>query len=643
MSGAKRSLATRLALVTLITTAVIFFVAAGAMYFKFRVILLEAAETHSGELAQATANRILANLNELVGAGQATAAAIASNQFQPGSPELEAFMLDVLQSNREIRGAGVSFAPFMALPDQRYFGFTAIQTPAGPMVAHHYTDPALDSYTRDWFQVPALTGRPFWTNPAPATLFDGQRLVTTYSLPVMRDGVFIGVVIIGTELEIFTDLLSQIELYNTGFAFLTSPSGQFVSYPNENWIMRESLFSLAETLNQPALRELGRDMQRLRSGFRPLPTGLLDVPAYIHFVRLPSVDWAVGVIIPEHELFADIHSVLRWVATIGAVGFLVLLLTIIAISRGITRPLQSLVSSAGEIARGNLDEPLPPARINDEVGELTQSLDEMRRSLKDYINDLTATTAAKERIESELKIARNIQMSFLPKRLDLGEAEGLVDLRAKLISAKAVGGDLYDYFMMQSGRHLYFAVGDVSDKGVPAALFMAVTKTLVKGFAETADQPNEILRRVNDELAGNNESGMFVSYLGGILDLDSGQLQLANAGHTPSLIRHADGEIDWLKLPPDLVLGVVDGFEFQLTTMQLAPGDTLMLYTDGVTEAADVGQRFYGEDRLLALFASICTEPARDQVNTVVDDVLAFTGEADQADDITVLVLRYRP
>ena len=643
MTGARRSLATRLALVTLITTAVIFFSAAGAMYFKFRVILLEAAETQSAEVASATANRIAASLNELSGLAHASAYAMASRQLPPGSDELEDFLLAVSSSSANIRGIGVSYEPYQALPDQRYFGISAIQTANGPVIMPHHDDPNMDSYTRDWYQVPALTGKPFWTNPS-ASLFDANRLITTFSVPInSAAGEFIGVTVVDTELSTLTDLVAEIELYNTGFAFLTSSNGQFVSHPNENWIMRESLFSLAETLNQPELRQLGRDMQRLRSGFRPLPPGLLDVPAYIHFVRLPSVDWAVGVIIPEHELFADIHSVLRWVATIGAVGFLVLLLTTIAISRGITRPLLSLVSSAGEIARGNLDQALPPPRINDEVGELTQSLDEMRRSLKDYINDLTATTAAKERIESELKIARNIQMSFLPKRLDLGQAEGLVDLRAKLISAKAVGGDLYDYFIMQSGRHLYFAVGDVSDKGVPAALFMAVTKTLVKGFAETADQPNEILRRVNDELAINNESGMFVSYLGGILDLDSGQLQLANAGHTPSLIRRANGEIDWLKLPPDLVLGVMDGFEFQLNTMQLAPGDTLMLYTDGVTEAADVGQRFYGEDRLLALFSSICTESANEQVKTVVDDVLAFTGEAEQADDITVLVLRYRP
>lgn len=643
MSNAKRSLATRLALVTLLTTATIFFIAASAMYFKFRVILLDSAETQSGELANATANRISASLNELSGLAQASAAAIASNQFPPGSAALEDFLLAVSSSTASIRGIGVSYEPYQALPDQRYFGISAIQTADGPTIMAHYDDPSLDSYTRDWYQIPALTGRSFWTNPS-ASMFDTGRLITTYSVPIKNaSGEFVGVVVVDTELRTLTDLVANIELYNTGFAFLTSPSGQFVSHPNADWIMRESLFSLAETLEQPGLRALGRDMQRQRSGFAPLPAGLLDEPAYIHFVRLPEVEWGLGVIVPEQELFADIGMVLRWVATIAAFGFVILLGTIILISRGITRPLKSLVSSAGEIARGNLDEALPLSTSNDEIGELTDSLDEMRRSLKDYINDLTATTAAKERIESELKIARNIQMSFLPRRLDLAEAADQVDLRAKLISAKAVGGDLYDYFMMQSGRRLYFAVGDVSDKGVPAALFMAVTKTLVKGFAETAERPNEILKRVNDELSINNDSGMFVSYLGGILDLDTGELQLANAGHTPSLIRRADGTIDWLKLPPDLVLGVMDSFEFQLTTMTLAAGDTLLLYTDGVTEAADVGERFYGEDRLLALFTAISDRPAKDQVDTIVDDVLHFTGEADQADDITVLVLRYKP
>ncbi|SIT65652.1 sigma-B regulation protein RsbU (phosphoserine phosphatase) [Ectothiorhodosinus mongolicus] len=637
---ARHSLATRLALVSLLTIATIFFISTGAVYTMIRGILLENAEAQSRELVRATANQILISLNEVAGVGQHMAIHLQIGAYQPD--DLFPMLDETVRGSRIISGANVSYEPFAAFPDRQYFGPFSYQTPEG-IARMNLGGRGYDTFTRDWYQIPALTGRPYWTEPFPSAV-DSNRLIVVYSVPFFdAEGALQGVIALDVELRSLVSIVDDVEIFDTGYAFLLSPTGRLITYPHEEWVMRESIFSLAQTLELPALRELGRQMQRTREAFLPLPTGILDEGARLYYLRLPELEWSLGVVIPERELFASIQRVISAILIIGSAGFLLLLLAIILISRGITRPLKGLVSSAEEIARGNLDRALPTIKTQDEIGDLSRSFDDMRRSLKDYINDLTQTTAAKERIESELKIARNIQMSFLPKRLALEGRQLPVDLHAELLSAKAVGGDLYDFFPMDDGRRLFFAIGDVSDKGVPAALFMAVTKTLVKGFAEQSPNPGEMLYRVNNELCLNNDSGMFVTYLCGVLDLTTGEMEFANAGHNPPLIARANGQHEWLKLPPGLVLGAMDDIEFPVSKVQLGPGDALMLYTDGVTEASNPQQELYGEDALEKLYARIKNHSAKAQVDAVFKAVEAHANGAEQSDDITALVLRYRP
>ncbi|MGM0553496.1 MAG: SpoIIE family protein phosphatase [Pseudomonadota bacterium] len=640
---ARRSLAVKLALVTLLTTGTIFFVSSGTLYYMVRDIMLEHAEEQARELTHATSNRIRASLNEVSGTAQGLASTLSAGHIAPG--DLFPILDDITRESDVVQGTAVTFEPYAADPDQRYFGPFSYETPDG-LARMQLGGDDFDYFTRDWYQIAALTEAGFWTEPFPSAA-DPDRLITTFSQPFYdpdHDGRLHGIVTMDIELPALTDRVDSVEIFDNGFAFLLSPRTRFITYPHRDWIMRESLFSLAETLEEPELRALGRRLQRSDEGFTRVPTALLDEPARLYHARLPESNWVVGVIIPEQELYGDILRVMHWVLIIGAIGFLILLVAIIGISRGITRPLKGLVSSAGEIARGNLDRPMPPIETGDEVGDLARSFNEMRLSLKDYINDLTATTAAKERMESELKIARNIQMSFLPKRLDLSDLDVGIDLAARLIPAKEVGGDLYDFFPLRAHNALFFAVGDVSDKGVPAALFMAVTKTLVKGIAEQdAHDPGQILTRVNNELCLNNENGMFVTYLCGMLDLGTGEVRFANAGHNPPLIRRADGGHEWLKLPPGLVLGAMEDMDYPTHSVTLAPGDSLLLYTDGVTEAADAEQTLYGEERLFDLYTAIATRSAKEQVEAVMQSVEAFADGATQADDITVLALRYCP
>jgi len=280
-------------------------------------------------------------------------------------------------------------------------------------------------------------------------------------------------------------------------------------------------------------------------------------------------------------------------------------------------------------------------KSHDEVGDLSQSFENMRLALKEYVANLAATIAAKERIESELKIAHAIQHNFLPKRFPPFPDRTEMDIHAELRTAREVGGDLYDFFLLDE-HHLFFSIGDVSGKGVPAALFMAVAKTLMKGVAEQHLTPSEVLTKVNRELCVDNEQMMFVTVFCGILDLRTGELQFTNAGHLPPLLLRGANNVSWMELPKGIVLGVSEKASYETRTLMLNPQDTLLLYTDGVTEARNVRQGLYGDDRLCNFAAGRCGASPKELVEGLIAAVQDYAADEEQADDITVLALRYR-
>jgi sigma-B regulation protein RsbU (phosphoserine phosphatase) len=341
----------------------------------------------------------------------------------------------------------------------------------------------------------------------------------------------------------------------------------------------------------------------------------------------------------------DIQQRMRRNLLVPIGGGLVMLaasLTLAALSiRRVVRPLRRLADSAARIATGDLDTEVPQVPARDEVGALSRSFEDMRRALKEYIANLAETTSAKERIESELKIAHTIQMSFLPKRLLPGRAGEAFELEALLEPAKEVGGDLYDYFFVDED-HLFFTVGDVSDKGVPAALFMAVTKTLIKGIASDVIPPSEVLTRVNRELCSENTEAMFVTVFCGTLDLKTGELRYSNAGHNPPLALRQSGVAEWLDVPPGLVLGVDVDSVYETRTGRLRPGETLLVYSDGVTEAMNPKRQLYSDARLKEVAGGCSGKGAAEAVQTVLRSTREFAAGATQSDDITILAVRYK-
>lgn len=341
-----------------------------------------------------------------------------------------------------------------------------------------------------------------------------------------------------------------------------------------------------------------------------------------------------------------------WSAVVAQQGlmFVIFLMTILVayfLVNRISRPLNLLAEHARTLATKDFSIGLNiPAQIDelssrskDEIGNLAGSFVYMERTLQQYVANLRETTAAKERIESELKIAHDIQMSMVPKTFPPFPHRSEFALFATLDPAREVGGDFYDFFFIDED-HLCFAIGDVSGKGVPAALFMAVTKTLLKATAHGKSKPDEVLAHLNDELCRDNTSCMFVTLFNAILNVRTGQLEYSNGGHNLPY-RISNGRVQSLENTKGMVLGALEGASFDRNGVALQPGDSIVLYTDGVTEAMDERQNLFSEHRLEKFLTAVNRHSPEELTRGLVNEVRRFSAGTTQSDDITILVLKF--
>jgi sigma-B regulation protein RsbU (phosphoserine phosphatase) len=347
---------------------------------------------------------------------------------------------------------------------------------------------------------------------------------------------------------------------------------------------------------------------------------------------------AILVALPTDHVQAAIREEARWALAVSAL--VILLGSVIAIfgARTISKPIARLTRMTERIAHGDFTQRIDiPAR--NEIGVLADSFNEMTRRLNESIEHLKETTAAKERVESELKIAHEIQMSMVPKIFPPFPDRSEFDIFATLVPAKEVGGDLYDFFIMDDER-LCFAIGDVSGKGVPASLFMAVTKTLFRATAGNGGTPGEILARLNAEISRDNEPCMFVTLFCGILNFRTGEVEYSNGGHNLPYHVHRGG-VSRVQNVGGRALGLIEESPYASGRIVLAPGEALLLYTDGVTEAMNPGDALYSDERLEQFLASRHGASPRQMIGDLIDNVRAFAGGAPQSDDITSLALLY--
>ena len=278
----------------------------------------------------------------------------------------------------------------------------------------------------------------------------------------------------------------------------------------------------------------------------------------------------------------------------------------------------------------------------DEVGSLAEAMSGMISRLQRYLIEMQAATAARERVEGELSAARDIQIGMVPRQFPAFPERDEVDIHALLEPAKEVGGDLYNYAMIDDHR-LFFVIGDVSGKGVPAALFMAMTSTLFKAAAMTAKDTAALMARVNAELARDNVADLFVTAFCGIIDLRDGSIEYSDAGHEAPFLLRADGGVSRLAKPEGMALGIFDDVAFARATVRLAPGDALVLFTDGVSEATTADEELFAVERIEAALTGLAAKPSAQRIATdLAERVNIFVGDAPQFDDIAILVVQYR-
>jgi sigma-B regulation protein RsbU (phosphoserine phosphatase) len=354
-----------------------------------------------------------------------------------------------------------------------------------------------------------------------------------------------------------------------------------------------------------------------------------------------NTSWSIASIVPS--VMVDTMAIGIGVIMIVLIAIALLVTRIVGryVIKRTSKPLTQLAESAKEVAKGNFRAPLPQIKHNDEIRLLRDSFEGMQHSLTHYVEELKETTASKAAIENELRVAHDIQMSMLPKTFPPYPERDDIDIYGTLTPAKDVGGDLFDFYIRN--EKLFFCIGDVSGKGVPASLVMAMTRSLFRNISSHVTEPDLIVKALNDTMVDGNETNMFVTLFLGVLDLQTGLLHYCNAGHNSPLFIGSD--ISQLPCYPNLPIGVIADWMFVCQEKQLESQDTIFLYTDGLNEAEDSGHAQFGDDRIVRV-ATECLKEGQIQPTTFVDRmteaVHRFVDGAEQSDDLTMLAIKYK-
>ena len=350
--------------------------------------------------------------------------------------------------------------------------------------------------------------------------------------------------------------------------------------------------------------------------------------------------------ISMESVMADRQAFLmRLCAILIGITTVITLALIKVVNTALVKPINSLASAASSYVEAKEEGEVSALALldihtGDEVENLSHALKRMERDINGYIENLTHVTAEKERIGAELSVATHIQASMLPCIFPAFPNRREFDIYATMTPAKEVGGDFYDFFLVDDD-HLAVVIADVSGKGVPAALFMVIAKTLIKDHTQSGKPPEEVFTEVNRQLCEANDENLFVTAWMGVLEISTGKLVYVNAGHNPPVIGRKNGETEFLRSRPGFVLAGLDFTKYRAGSLELMPGDLLYLYTDGVTEAMNTAQELYGEERLKrTLDANVSASP-EEIFKAVKKDLDDFVADAPQFDDITMLAMRY--
>ena len=537
---------------------------------------------------------------------------------------------EIVTANPNIIGSAVAFEPGFYKGRKYFSPYTYIGDQTHEIHSIQMGNENYDYPVLDWYQIPKLLNRPYWSEP----YFDdggGGQAMSTYSMPLHDDdGNFYGIMTADISLAWLSDRVAAIKPYPNSFTMMIGRNGSFIAHPDESKVLNETIFTVAMELFDTTAVQIGREMLAGAKGMQRFSNRGAD--SFIVYGPL-SNGWSMALVCTYADVFRNARIMNIVLGVLLFVGLIGLFIGCRRIIRQLTLPIVEFSNSAMSMAKGNFKAAIPEVETKDELLKLRNSLSYMQQSINEYIVELKSTTASNERYESELNIARDIQMSMLPQNFPQRDD---LSLHAMVQPAKEVGGDLYDFVV--AGDTVYFLVGDVSGKGVPAALFMAIARAAFRFIGALGLPMEEVVQRVSDCLCDGNTNEMFVTLFAGRLDLKTGQLDYCNAGHNPIVIIAPDGKASFLQAKPNLAAGLFQGFPYQDEIITLERGTRLVLYTDGVTEAERVDKQQYGEEQLLAWAKRVSPEtPSNVVVSDLFTQVKHFTRGADQNDDITIM------
>lgn len=487
----------------------------------------------------------------------------------------------------------------------------------------------------DWYKKTKDTNRPRWSNPFREV---NGSVIVSYCIPLHNaSGKFVGVLAVDLGLSNLTKKLQKIRPHDNTMLTVMDRNFKFLVHPNTQYILNKSAHNLLEQAHYHPNESIYVDMKRRVRGLGVYNDG--KETHFLYYAPVRKADWTITLDYPRKEVLKGVTQIRREMFAISLLGLLGLLAVAIIVARRMVRPIKQFSKAASQIAGGDFNTTLPQLKDKDELWQLGDSLDNMQKSLKQYIADLKATTKEKGRIESELHIASQIQMAMIPKIFPPYPNRTDVDIYGSLIPAKEVGGDLYDFFIHD--EKLFFCIGDVSGKGIPASLVMAVTRSLVRIVAAREDRPGIIVEALNDSMADMNESNMFVTMFVGVLDLGSGLLRYCNAGHDAPMIAGPEaGKAEMLNVESNLPIAVLANMKFKEQEISLQSNTSIFLYTDGLNEAENPQKELFGDERMLQAIKEISQGTPKQQVEFMNQVVLAHVNGAEQSDDLTMLSIK---
>ncbi|GEM_PF-247589 len=736
-----RGIAFKLVFLILISVLLVFFLIGKHNSHKVRKIYMEVLEENAKNLSFATLNKIESVLTTIEKIPQQIAHTVQHSSYR--KDDIIFLVRQIVENHPEIYGATIAFEPHAFAKEKLYFApYYFRGGDNGSLKLTYIGSEDYNYFDWDWYKTPKGKKKPSWSEP----YFDegaGNIIMTTYSVPFFKDElgkeIFMGVVTADVSLSWLEDLLSNLKIAKTGYTFLVSQKGAYISHPVKEWIMKENIFELSKKKNNSEFLKIAKEMIAGKTGFTTIKDLYVGKNSCLYYAPLRLNGWSLGAVFPKNEMMEGLNQLQKELLIYVLSGLGLLFIIIAFIARSITHPLGTLAIATEELATGKLDATIPANDSRDEVGRLTESFRVMQQSLKKYIDEiknisrlpgenpnpvfrvgkfgqllyanlsalklleswnikigdpvptifnsvieesfseekskgleierldkiftfeimpvvendyvnvygrdvtearqveekLKTVAEEKKRIEREMETANLVQKGFLP---DAPPNYPGLSFAANTIPAKFVGGDFYDFIDLGENC-VGMVLGDVSGKGVSAALYMARLMSDFRYASMIEPDPEKIMKNVNNGLAKRSRNGMFATALFLLLDMETKILRISNAGHHSILIKSKAGTITETGQAGGIPLGIIENAQYEKQEIQLNLGDMVVAYSDGAIEPMNKDKQQFGIKRFRSVIADTENSPKL-LIANLEKAISEFSHGKTPFDDLTLLVFK---